>query len=133
MFCSERCRENATDLFHDIECPILATALTLKVSEMEWLAFRTLIVAAKQGKQLMTLMMHPLYGHPISEKTCELSEKYISEDYLTVHNLEDNFTKRCAADIFQRSVAVAILLHLLKQTSFFSHMNCEDVQVRFLL
>lgn len=132
MFCSERCRENAVALFHDTECSILETVFSLKVSEMEWLAFRTLLVATEQGKQLKTLMNHPSYRFPISERPCALLGKYISEDYATVHNLEDNFTKRCAADVFQRSIAVAVLLHILKQTNFFNQTIDEDVQVCFL-
>ncbi len=131
MFCGESCRENALNSFHRIECQVLPLVFSsLKLGKIELLALRILIIASKQGKELANLFEHPLYQRPFAEKYSDFKNKYSSDDYFSVHNLEDNYAKRSVNDLFQRSMAAAVLLHILKQSSFFEDIYKEADRVR---
>lgn len=129
MFCGKHCREKAFKLFHRTECEILALVRSLEFSKMELLSLRILIIASNQGKELKSLMVHPLYSYPIMDKYINVYDKFISEDYFSVHNLEDNFSKRSVQNSFSRSVVAAVLLHVLKQSSFFSTLKRRERKV----
>lgn len=89
------------------------------------LAVRILIVAAKQGENLMHLYNHPTFKHPLSITRSNITDCYDSSDYLSVHNLEDNYSKRSVANLFRRSTDAAVLLHILKHSSFFAKADEE--------
>lgn len=131
MFCSERCRDEAFRLYHQIECQLLPTLVKLDIDKFGLLSLRILMIASNQSKSLNELMRHPIYGQPICERYSDFRDRFVSSDYFTVHNLADNFYKRTIADLFRKSIEAACLLHLLMQTSFFRFD--DNSNVRFVL
>lgn len=131
MFCNEVCRAESMERYHATECDILPFLLSLEVSKMELLAVRTLIIATNQGKYLSHLFDDPVLGkplpYPVPSELLNISEPYISEDYKSVHMLEENFLRRSASDLFQRSATAALLLHVIKFSSFFEHAESHSV------
>lgn len=125
VFCSDQCYEQALANFHRIECEILPFLISLKLDKMLLLAMRILIVATNQGKHVMHLYNHPVYKQPMSAVRSTAIEVYNSSEYLSVHNLEDNYSKRSVANMFRRSTDAVILLHALKHSSFFAKANEE--------
>ncbi|KAK7588157.1 hypothetical protein V9T40_005402 [Parthenolecanium corni] len=132
MFCSEICRKNAFETFHRIECQIFSMFPIGKednISLNKWAAFRTLLVATKQGKELDQLMNHPVYKLPLATKFGrDLKEKFNSEDYSSVFyhgkrsrsNKLENYGSEFSLSVF---VNVAKWLYLLRHTSFFGELE----------
>ena len=62
-----------------------------------------------------------------------ITDIYNPSEYLSVHNLEDNFSKRSVANLFRRSADAAVLLHALKHSSFFVKANqlIDNVSLMF--
>lgn len=143
MFCSEICRKNAFETFHRIECQIFSMFPIGKednISLNKWAAFRTLLVATKQGKELDQLMNHPVYKLPLATKFGrDLKEKFNSEDYSSVFyhgkrsrsNKLENYGSEFSLSVF---VNVAKWLYLLRHTSFFGELeDKKEVKINFAL
>lgn len=126
MFCTEKCRAESMKRYHTTECDILPFLLSLKVSKMELLAVRTLLIATNRGEFLENLFDDPIFGkplpYPVPSELLDVNDLYISQDYKSVHMLEENFFKRPPSDLFQRSVTAALMLHVLKYSTFFDSL-----------
>ena len=135
VFCSSECYEQALTNFHQMECEVLPYFIALKLNKMLLLAARILIVATKQGEHLTHLYNHPVYKQPISTTRSAVTNTYDSSEYVSVHNLEDNYAKRSVANLFRRSTDAAVLLHTLKHSSFYAKANKEmgDVSLSVFL
>lgn len=136
MFCNEICRAESMERCHAVECDILPFLLSLEVSKMELLAIRTLMIATSRGKHLNDLFddaffQKPPRPYPVPLQLPNINDPYTSEDYKSVHTLEENFFKRCPSDLFQRSATAALMLHILKFSSFFENdSNSTSKSVR---
>lgn len=137
MFCGDSCYQRALHLYHRTECGILSFLVSLELGKMELLALRTLLIASDQGKELNNLRTHPVFGYPFAKRRFDANQRYISHDYLSVHNLEDHFARRSIAELFRRSAAAVILLYALKHSSFFNTdvntKNFSNVRISSLI
>lgn len=97
---------------------------------MEMLAVRTLMMATNQGKSLNDLFGDSVFGKPlpfpVPSELLDLEEPYLSEEYSSVHKLEDNFLKRSVSNLFKRLINVAIMVHVLKRSSFFDYVQRNE-------
>lgn len=130
MFCDEKCREESMTRYHAIECNILSLLLALGVRKMELLTVRILMIATQQGQSISDLFDDPIFGDPLPSKPLDINTVYNSESYQSVHTLEDNFSKRPPSDSFQRATISAILLHVIKSTSFFDNAKSNSTPER---
>lgn len=127
MFCGERCRNEALELYHRMECEYLFALRPLVVgqSNIEVLTLRVLMKATKQGTKLCELMEHPIFSEPFTKNGFDVNAKLLLDDYLTIHNHEDNFAKMPDMMQFKKAVTAAVLVDILKRTSFFDYAHRE--------
>ena len=129
MFCGEYCRKTATNLYHEMECKILPSLLSLGRQEIEFLAVRIFLQASEQGRNFDKLMGHPFYKNPFSKgdsNEMNWSTMYKTNNYFFIHNLADNFEKLPMSEKLERSFMAVLLLSLLKQNDFFSHNTTDN-------
>lgn len=131
MFCNNNCYQQALNLYHQTECKILPFLVSLKLSKMELLALRTLLIATKQGKELNNLHAHPDFKYPFMKKHLDTNKTYISLDYISVHNLEDNFSKQSLSEMFRRAATTVVVLYALKHSSFFDESSTPYVSFMY--
>lgn len=132
MYCSERCREESYNLYHRIECETLQLMTSAEVSKYTYIVLRTVLIASKQGKELETLRTHPIYGKPFILPDYIANKKYDSNDYYNIQALIDHHEKHplsLHAHYIQQAV---ILLHALKNSSFFDNIEMNKNSVNFL-
>ncbi|XP_065216551.1 SET and MYND domain-containing protein 4-like [Planococcus citri] len=130
MFCNEKCRSESMTRYHMTECDILGDLLALDVSKMESLAVRTLIIATNHGKKLCQLYEDPIFGTPLpppkASELMNVGDIYDSQSYETVHMLEDNYLKRSPPDLFRKCAVAALLLHVIKYSTFFKNATSKS-------
>lgn len=126
MFCNDKCRQEAFDSFHSIECKFIASLVSLKLNRTACLALKILLVATDQGKSLNALMAHPVYGQSFNRQLFDSNDVYDSRKYAAVHDLIDNFEKKDVLFQFYRAATAALLVHILKQSPFFDSANNSD-------
>ncbi|XKL63349.1 hypothetical protein PGB90_005713 [Kerria lacca] len=130
MYCSERCREESYNLYHRIECETLQLMTSAEVSKYTYIVLRTVLIASKQGKELETLRTHPIYGKPFILPDYIANKKYDSNDYYNIQALIDHHEKHplsLHAHYIQQAV---ILLHALKNSSFFDNIEMNKNSVK---
>lgn len=119
MFCSDKCRREALDTFHAVECKIIPFLVQMELNQFAFLALRILLIASNQGKSLKNLITHPVYSQPFYRRPFNANEIYDSGEYAAVHDLFDNFEKKDTHFLFYRAATAAFLVHILKMTTFF--------------
>lgn len=93
------------------------------------LALRLLLIATKQGANLSSMMQHPTFKSPMEIFYGPIEGQFLSEDYNNVHNLMDNYRKSTSYTIFRVCYEVAVLLYLLKHTTFFGRSEEDNLEV----
>ena len=101
-YCSQRCRDDAWNAYHRLECGWVDVLDRTNVGKHGLLAFRTLLK-----------VKHQLDGHLEVQLTPD--DVYDSTDYRTVHGLVANSRQRSVADLFRRSV-MAVYLAVIMPT-----------------
>lgn len=142
MFCSIRCRENAFEKFHRIECQIFSMLMDPDeedVSMMTWATVRILLIATKQGQELDQMMSHPVYKFQLKKK-CRPNpnEKLQLQDYSSIFyhgqfscaNKFKDFGSELSLNPF---LAVARWMYFLKQTSYFGKEGKNQVKFNCIL
>lgn len=119
MFCGLCCRNEAFTRYHRIECEFLSFAVTLEERKVELLTLRLLMVITKQGAELRRMMEDPVFKDPFMKKVFNVNETLDPEDSTTIHSLDDNFVRMPAQEKFERAAMAAMLVHILKQTTYF--------------
>lgn len=106
--------------FHRIECPILINAFnSTEIVEKDWLALRLLLVATKQGKELETLMQHPVYKNPLNDVLSNIPTTFDSKNFSHMFNLVNHLDKRPPGSWDDKIGMAGLLLYILKSSSFF--------------
>lgn len=130
MFCSNKCRQEAFDTFHAVECKIIPFLVQMELNRFAHLALRILLVASNQGKSLKNLITHPIYSQPFCRRPFNANEIYDSREYAAIHDLFDNFDKKDTNFQFYRATTAALLVHILKKIKFFEDSvgeSCMEV------
>ncbi|XP_066153296.1 SET and MYND domain-containing protein 4-like [Euwallacea fornicatus] len=110
LFCSETCQNEANSAYHQYECPILLTILSLEL-EHRLMHLR------------LTILVRDWYSK-LDQCKIKQGEIYRSDRYEEIRNLEANTAKRSVSDLFNRSVHCAALYHVLSSaTSFFKERD----------
>lgn len=117
-YCSETCLEIAWNTYHKHECPILDVLYRLHVTKFTLIALKIALLASKSFD---------------SSKRANESI-YKSENYEEIHDLITNRELRSLTDVFDRSVAAALVFHYVKNhTDFLEKKEDEDVFRELLL
>lgn len=133
MYCSVRCRNDAYDHYHRMECAILPIAMEFGEEEPAWLALRILFVATKQGEELERILKHPAYQEPMKNIDSSVLENFDS-DFMHVYNLMFNF-QRPEGQWHPSCINAVTYLYVLKHSEFFAAYIGQNVRVnyRFLI
>lgn len=119
MFCGERCRNEALNRFHRLECEILMFLLAAAPYKEELLALRILSIVTKQGAALAELMEHPVYMQPFTRTKRDLTAKFDPDDYSNFHNLLNHFEDAWDDVQLERAGMAAYFVHMLRSSSLF--------------
>lgn len=129
MFCGEKCRDNALERYHRVECQIIYYAHHFNIEDEMWLAMRILMIATKQGKELKALMEHSTFKNPMEINRKYIPSKFDPEDYLNLHHLEDNANCSPFEESCKFGFTAALLLHMLKKSEFFGEKKKSNEKV----
>lgn len=124
LFCSKSCLQKALNCFHRIECQILSLVGYPVETSLNWLAIRLLMMATKQGKEIEALMTHPVFKNPLKKPTGEFPDRFESQDYYNIQNLEDHLDKKDNSSLLSAVFSVSIHVNILMNTSFLDEL-CE--------
>lgn len=117
LFCTKTCQEEAIELYHKYECPILT--ILNNFSKLEVLAVRVTLLAR---------------NHYATLKTIKPSDCYKSERYEEIYQLVTNTEKRSVSDLFAKAAMAALLTHIFENyTTFLRDSPYKDVFSELLL
>ncbi|VEN36587.1 unnamed protein product [Callosobruchus maculatus] len=119
LYCSKNCKEKANS-YHKYECKLLKTFTLLGMDKMKMLPWKIVVI------------IRDMYDK-IRNKDFVEDGIYRSGRYEEIHNLVGNDEKRPVSDMFGRCVTAAIIYHLMKQTSFFTSEDDEEMFQNLLL
>ncbi|KAJ2945528.1 hypothetical protein O0L34_g345 [Tuta absoluta] len=132
LYCSEECKKNAYQDYHEVECILMATLVAMDFTKLELLALRTAIKARNDHaswqslfdtiKQADHYMDTEFRGHIKVGDTWVYDSKY----YASIHTLASNIEKRSISDIFQKSVTAAVFLSFLQTNTEFLKPDNES-------
>lgn len=129
MYCGEHCRLEASVLYHRTECEF-SQFLDKNIFDIfDVLVLRTFLVGTKQGKHLEKYRKNENFQNLFGEKPQYSSSEKYKSDYLSIYNLHINLKNYPQLTI--RIYRSAIMLHLLKQSSFFNDVYLEIDEVSF--
>lgn len=127
MYCGNRCRQEAYELYHRVECEIISFFPDIEVIRADMLALRILLIGTEQGKLLLSLRRNENFKNIFKDTPKYIPYQKYTRDYLSVCNLK--ITKRkllkSTRDTQIRVCRAVLMLHLLKQSSFFDSANEE--------
>lgn len=83
-------------------------------------------MVTKQGKELESMMAHPVFKNPLEMTSGKVPEQFDSLDYANIHNLPDHRDKRNDFDLWMTVHMTANLIHILKHTTFFEEHKDEN-------
>ncbi|XP_049854136.1 SET and MYND domain-containing protein 4-like [Schistocerca gregaria] len=132
MFCSDKCRNEALEKSHSVDCSILAPLTRYGIDKMGMLAVRIILTAAAYGKKLNELLSEIRSFEmetSADKRTKGFSKdgKYHSDEYTTIYHLVGNTDKRTVGDLFKRAVNAACILHCFEEYSdFFNPENASS-------
>ncbi|XKL63381.1 hypothetical protein PGB90_005745 [Kerria lacca] len=133
MFCNPKCRNEAWEQYHKIECRFLIILFRNEVSfsDDELLCLRMFLIATKLGKELKALMEHEVYGKLMSDKSFQENTRFCNTDYYNIHNLEDRLENRTNGlwDVVTKTAAH--MIHIFKMISFFDEFQESTSFVSF--
>ncbi len=111
MYCSAECMAMAYDQFHKYECQIIDALYSL-FTKIYLMAVRLLLTTIHQFKTMdgVEAVVREIGEKDTNPFTLKSNDR--NEMFKAVHMLATNETKRKNADMFQRSVLVAILYNL---------------------
>lgn len=98
LYCSEKCRENAYQTYHQYECAILKTTVDIKLDRIELFPMKIALKAFKEY---------------CNEEIIEDTKIYKSNRYYELSKLVTNVEKRSVTDLFNRSITAALIYHLI--------------------
>lgn len=129
MYCGDHCRLEASELYHRTECEF-SQFLEKNIFDIrDVLVLRTFLTGTKQGKHLKKYRKNENFQNLFGERSQYSANKKYKNDYLSICNLHINLKNYplVTASIHQS----AIMLHLLKQSSFFNDVDLEIHEVSF--
>lgn len=123
MYCSERCRREAYDSYHRVECIVVPLFSVSEQQEVILLALRTFFIGTKQGSELTNLMNDPNV-YDCLEGMWEDANVPQLENYLSVLNLiwrvnDNEFPS--PVSMFAAYTIAGILFGALKHVNFFKN------------
>lgn len=130
LYCSEKCKENAWQEYHKIECLLMPMLIKMEFTKLELLALRTVIKARTDHQDWLSLIntisKAEAYDDSKHKGCVKVGNKWIfdSKNYTSIHTLASNIEKRNISDVFQKCVTAAVFLKLLIDGTDF--VNCTD-------
>ncbi|KAJ8679587.1 hypothetical protein QAD02_015374 [Eretmocerus hayati] len=116
MYCSTKCKDEAWEQYHDVECDVTGNLLSLDFDKSILFSMRLAILAIRELGNIKNLRNHVKQ----SESSTDLLKKGFAEDglyhsdkYLSVHSLVTNTEKRSVPDLFARALNAAFILYYL--------------------
>jgi len=125
MFCSLKCREEATQSYHKYECKLIDLFLSSGMSIICFMAYRSITQKSlawfKENRDIFE-------NHDkTSGQSKEQTEVYSSGDYRNYYNLVNHHEKRPTGDIFHRAMFSVFLLRCLQSQGYFSSSPEESL------
>lgn len=122
LFCSEKCRDDASVSFHHVECGIMQHLWNSGASITCQMALR--VIAQKSLKYFLD-MKNEL--EELRDKTdYSRTDKHRNDDYRRVFVLVTHEKDRSFEDIFHRLVMASFLTHCLKLGGFFAGDESDE-------
>lgn len=122
IFCSEKCRDDACNSYHRIECGIMQHLWNSGASITCQMALRT--VSQKTLKYFLDIKSELELLRNAADYT--RTDAYPNDDYRRVFNLVTHEKDRTFEDIFHRLVMASFLTHCLKLGGFFDDGDAND-------
>ncbi|XP_014601052.1 PREDICTED: SET and MYND domain-containing protein 4-like [Polistes canadensis] len=129
MYCSEKCRTEHWEQFHEIECRVFS--ILYEISDngdamFNSFCIRLVLQALREFGSIQSLRNELLHLKERNEQLDPRTQgfdsnmKYHSDKYTSIYSLTKNVEKRSSFDLFRRGVNSCILLYLLvKHSTFF--------------
>lgn len=127
MYCSERCRQEAFDLYHRIECKMLVIFNSVlhkwpQLKEDPLLVLRLFLIGTKQGSELTKLMNDPNVYDSLEGKRSIVGVPYPA-DYLSFLNLIWKRDDDSTQDVNEKYEIVGFMFNWLKRFDVFGEAS----------
>ncbi|XP_076655257.1 protein-lysine N-methyltransferase SMYD4 [Halictus rubicundus] len=132
MYCSEECRAEEWEKYHDIECAVFPSLLNMDFLKMDLFALRLAIQAVRESsidalrKELVEVDSHN------DPRTKGFSKNGIfeSDKYRSLLSLVTNTEKRSVSDLFRRSFDSCFILYfVVRCTNMFGSRLKDDLSL----
>ncbi|XP_046483221.1 SET and MYND domain-containing protein 4-like isoform X1 [Neodiprion pinetum] len=120
MYCSETCKDQAWNEYHDVECGVVGSLLNLQLHMQGLFGMRLAIVATEKTKNWKELKIKlAKIDHSEDPRTRGYSEdgKFHSDQYSSLYSLVTNTDKRSVQDLFGRAFNAACITYVLSRES----------------
>ena len=77
------------------------------------------MIATQQGKDLKNLSKHPIYKDPFNPIIRPVNRRHFREPYYHIHHLDSHDKELKNYDLVRLSYKAAVLIELLRWTTFF--------------
>ncbi|XP_076292366.1 protein-lysine N-methyltransferase SMYD4 [Lasioglossum baleicum] len=115
MYCSEECRAEEWEKYHDVECAVYPSLLNMDFLKMDLLALRIAVQAVRQSSiDALRKELVEVDGHN-DPRTKGFSENgtFESDQYRSLLSLVTNTEKRSVSDLTRRSLDSCFILYFL--------------------
>ncbi|XP_020711899.2 SET and MYND domain-containing protein 4-like isoform X2 [Athalia rosae] len=120
MYCSQACKEQAWEEYHEIECAIIGPLLMSGFNMLGLFSMRLAILATQKGKYLDKLkkQLEEIDNHKDPRtKGFSADGKLHSDQYGSIYSLVTNTQKRSAQDLLDRAFKAAYITYILSRES----------------
>ncbi|XP_023288710.1 SET and MYND domain-containing protein 4-like [Orussus abietinus] len=120
MFCSEECKEEAWNEFHDVECPVISCLLQLDIDMFSLLSMRLAIITMKKAGSSEALRKElQIVDNWKDPRTrgYQNDGKFNSEDYRAVYSLMTMTDKTSVSVLFRMALDATYILFFLATRS----------------
>ncbi|CAG5092316.1 Similar to SMYD4: SET and MYND domain-containing protein 4 (Pongo abelii) [Cotesia congregata] len=119
VFCSEECRRDAWEGYHQVECRITGPIVAMEMNHMALMALRLLVSAVKQAGDLQALKDLLIRIDFLADirKNGFTDGKLDGSKYSSVYTLARNTERRSVPDLFGRSLNAVFITYLLATES----------------
>lgn len=118
-YCSEKCRADSWETYHEIECPTLETLIASRTGSTSQLALRITIATGLQ--RMLKYKRNPKLDktEAVQSLFTDSSGVYIG-GYISLYSLQSHAEMRSIKDMLQLTILAAWLTTVLRQTTLFS-------------
>ncbi|XP_057322013.1 SET and MYND domain-containing protein 4-like [Microplitis mediator] len=119
IYCSEQCRRNAWDSYHQIECRIVGPVINMELNHMALMALRLTVCAFNEAGDFQALKDHLAQIDSLPDLRTNGFTNNILDDrkYASVYTLARNTHERSTPDLFGRSLNASFIVYLLAKES----------------